>query len=388
MVYMANNNLNLSGKYSKQDKSWTSAILQKKAEKEPTKVLENLAQFLRTDKDSMDTNQKTLEEKRIAKDLTDLFEKQNEKNVVNKHHYADGINETQLNNTDGARNEDFYTSGLSLFTKEVFPKMRERAKMNKEFYDMKENKDRVGEGDVVSAGAKIIKVVTAQDLYSSVGPELTKVEEMVKQAGQQILTGDPDSAKATVDSAVVKLNQISEWLMMGNNGDVDAGGLEIPQANIKNLRTKISKLISKIKQSNKFKEVKVVKSQYEATAPSVSETPMSSPSELQMTSPSSTTTSEPVQTSSPQQEQTQPVRQRNDQVEKKETEENENAPKKHSLRYWNHTTKEWKTLAESDDADELEDAKERAIKQYYNGSQHPGKNAPFEIFVNEHPKTR
>lgn len=274
-MYIANNDLNLSG-------------LKKQSEKEPTTVLENLTQDSRVEQDTESTNQKSLEEVRSSDTVRELFEKQNESNVVNEHHHDKGTNETQMN-TEGLRNDEFYTSGLPLFTKEVLPKIRERMKKNEEFYNMSENKERVGEGDVVSASAKKV--------------------EVAKTSGA--------------------------------------------------------------------KSVKVVKAQYAAEA-----LPTEQPSELTMTNTPIEEVQQPVQ-----QQVQQPAEQASEQQHAEDVQqENSDAPKKHSLKYWNHVTKEWKTIAEHDDSDELERLKEEAIKQYYDGSDFEGKNAPFEIFVNEHVK--
>lgn len=300
-MYIANNDLNLTGITGNKE-NFASTLL-KKSEKEPTKVLENLTQDLRTEKDSTDTNQKSLEEVRSSDTVRELFEKQNEGNVVNDHHYGDkGINETQLNNAEGQRNDEYFSSGLSLFTREVYPKMKERMKKNEEFYNMPENKKRVGDGDVVSSGAKSVKVVKAG-----------------------------------------------------------------------------------------AKSVKVVKAQYAQPLPSVDQSPEVSMTEYPASDISQTTSPE----QSSRQVQPQEIHQthqqsrqneNNKKSENKEVKEDSNAPKKHSLKFWNHVTKEWSTIAEHDDAKELEQMKEKAIQQYYNGSEFEGKNAPFEIFVNEHVK--
>lgn len=290
-MHIFNNDLSISGKPVDKKFSWTSGLL-KKSEKEPTTVLENLTQDLRTEKDAEDTNQKALEEVRSSDTVRELFEKQNEGNVVNKHHYGDkGTNETQLNNAEGQRNDEYYSSGLSLFTREVFPKMRERMKKNEEFYKMPENKDRVGEGDVVSAGAKEIKVVKAQAVLAepTMIPSETLTDTYIQEDIQQ------------------RLPEIQQ------------------QPEIQN---------QQMRQEN----------------------------------------------SSQHKEQT------HKEELKKKTEDT--GPKKHSLKYWNYVTKEWKTIAENDDAKELESMKEDAIKKYYEGSQFSGQNAPFEIFVNEHVKKR
>ena len=368
-MYIANNDLNLSGGNG----------LDKKSEKEPTAVLEQIIQNKRTEKDPKVLNQKALEDVRSSDTVRDLFEKQNAGNVVNEAHYGDkGINETQLNNTEGNRNSETFSSELSLFTREVFPKMRERMKKNEEFYKMPENKDRVGEGDVVSAGAKSVKVVKAS---SAKKVRVVKaVTEMVKDNHIEMLdrlnTLVINSYKSEkYDECVDALKQLSKLASSLSEGLIEGFGLY------------------HLKDSS-FEKVRVVRSQYaqpEVAAPTLQ------PSELNMAQAPISEIQQPIQQQAPQvtehgggHQHVDHNKQDNSQAkhETQEKQEDPNAPKKHSLKYWNHVTQEWKTIAEHDDADELENMKEKAIEQYYQGSSFPGKSAPFEIFVNEHVKSR
>lgn len=390
-MHIFNNDLSISGKSVDKKFSWTSGLL-KKSEKEPTTVLENLTQDLRTEKDSEDTNQKALEEVRSSDTVRELFEKQNEGNVVNKHHYGDkGTNETQLNNAEGQRNDEYYSSGLSLFTREVFPKMRERMKKNEEFYKMPENKERVGKGDVVSAGAKEVKVVKAQseDLWFR---RFDHLRELVDKAEHAWENDNDESAKRKFELIKMKVSTFIEDL---TNSISDREYHESPGAQ-REMREQ-----DQFSHPEKYepkgddfvgssKSVKVVKAQAALAEPTMVPSEVLTDNYIQ----------EEIQQRQPEIQQqpeiqNQQMRQENTPQHKEQTHKEDakkksedTGPKKHSLKYWNYITKEWKTIAENDDAKELESMKEEAIKKYYEGSPFSGQNAPFEIFVNEHMKKR
>lgn len=390
-MYIFNNNLSISGKPLDKKFSWTSGLL-KNSKKEPTKVLENLTQDLRTEKDAENTNQKALEEVRSSDTVHELFEKQNEGNVVNEHHYGNkGINETQLNNAEGQRNDEYYSSGLSLFTREVFPKMRERMKKNEEFYKMPENKERVGKGDVVSAGAKEIKVVKAQsdDIWFRRFDEL---KELVDKAQNAWEMENDESARRKFELMAMKASTFAEDL---TNLIRDKEYMESPGGRREMVEQ--DQFLNPEKYEPKdddfvgaSKSVKVVKAQAALAEPTMvpSETLTDTriQEEVQQRQPDIQNQPEIQNQQMRQENAPQHKEQTHKEDAKKKTEDT--GPKKHSLKYWNYITKEWKTIAENDDAKELESMKEDAIKKYYEGSQFSGQNAPFEIFVNEHVKKR
>lgn len=385
-MYISNNDINLSG-------------FSKTSEKEPTTVLENLTQKFRDEKEPDSINQKSLEKIRSKDTVRELFESQNKDNVVNEHHYGDkGTNETQLNNSKDQRNDEYYSSGLSLFTREVFPKIRERRKKNEQFYNMPENKKRVGNGDVVSANkkseiiskSKKVRVVKAQsdEIWFRRFENLHKIVDRAQKAWED---GNDSLCKSRLSLMRGKLETYETEL--GENMD-DRAYRESPGAKREDMEQYQLNNPEKFELENlsSAKKVRVVKAQY-----AVETLPEQQPSDLIATQTPVHEIQQSLQQQPPQQTEqsisnNQPQRhqerQHGQDLNKQQGEQSkdQHGPKKHSLKYWNHITKEWKTIAEHDDSKELEKMKEEAIQEYYKGSEFKGKNAPFEIFVNEHVK--
>lgn len=132
----------------KNDLTWTSDLI-KKSEKEPNKTLENLVDSIRTKKEFNKINQDSLDEKRKNKELP-ITEKQFTEKDRSKS--PEELLEKQMDNDDNRNSEYYNVDTIPLFVKDVYPKQKERAKKNEEFY--KKNKDKLIDGDVVSASKK------------------------------------------------------------------------------------------------------------------------------------------------------------------------------------------------------------------------------------------
>lgn len=177
------NSINLSNKINKNSQSWTNNLL-KTSEVEPTKVLEGIVDKVRENKEPDRIIQRQLDKdgydlsRKNEKEYVTLEKSVNKgaKNVEVK--YKEGTVETQLNNND-TRNSEYYEAGLSLFTKEVYPKIKKRMEKNKEFYNKKENKDRLSKEDVVSAKSKSVNVKISSSEESEFIELLNELEESI-----------------------------------------------------------------------------------------------------------------------------------------------------------------------------------------------------------------